>query len=435
MTPAQRLRLRRSRRGFTLVELMVSLVAGVVIAIAVVGLARTATNSFHEEVRMSAVEMALRGASERLRGDLSRAGYMSTGNIRWDPKCAARRNEGCSRYGASTNEIATVWLRRGLSRATSGPFGSEGTFNLATKNGLNPDVIDIWGNLTSSDSFQGQIISGNGPICGGQLVRINTSEDAALTRLLQGTADSAVATSLVSQAFTPFAGTYLARVATVIEGKSQFIPVCGVTATPTSATIELQRDTSGTAILSSVEGGANEQEYVAINPVSRVRWYIGPNTNAALAPDPQIEVAANKFNLYRATLTADGNVANTELVAENTVDLKFGIVAHDVYNTDPTKRYVVADFDDTTNVMEPWVQTPTTTTNQGAGPQRIRSMRYRLSMRSHLPDRTANLVVAPGPYIARYCIEDVALASCKNFVRVRTFVSEVTIFNQARSLY
>lgn len=435
MSPTLRQRARRSRRGFTLVELMVSLVTGVVIAIAVVGLARTATNNFHEEVRMSAVEMALRGASERLRGDLSRAGYMSTGNIRWDPKCAARRNENCSRYGALTNEIATVWLRRGLSRANSGVFGSEGTYNLATKNGLNPDVIDIWGNLTSSDSFQAQIIAGNGSVCGGQQIRINTSEDAALTRLLQGTTDSAVAASLVSQAFTPFAGTFLVRVSTVIEGKSQFIPVCGVSATPTSATIELQRDTTGAAILSSVEGGANEQEYVAVNPVSRVRWYIGPNTNAALAPDPQIEPATNKFNLYRSTLNAAGNVVNTELVAENTVDLKFGVVAHDVYNTDPTKRYVVADFDDSTNLMEPWVAQPTSTVNQKEGPQRIRSMRYRLSVRSHLPDRTANLVVAPGPYIARYCIDDVALASCKNFARVRTFVSEVSIFNQARSLY
>ena len=61
---------------------MVSLVAGLIVVIAVVGIARAATTTFYEAARMSSTEGAVRTASERLRQDLSRAAYMSTGNIR-----------------------------------------------------------------------------------------------------------------------------------------------------------------------------------------------------------------------------------------------------------------------------------------------------------------------------------------------------------------
>ena len=69
-------------RGFTLVELMVSLIAGLIVAMAVVAPARTATNTFYDAVRVLTTEAAVRVASERLRGDLLRAGFMTTGNIK-----------------------------------------------------------------------------------------------------------------------------------------------------------------------------------------------------------------------------------------------------------------------------------------------------------------------------------------------------------------
>ena len=79
---------KRTRRGFTLSELMISLVMGLIVSLAAVGLARTATTTFYEQARSSTTEMSLRMASSRLRGDLSRASYMSTGNIVFDPKVA-----------------------------------------------------------------------------------------------------------------------------------------------------------------------------------------------------------------------------------------------------------------------------------------------------------------------------------------------------------
>jgi prepilin-type N-terminal cleavage/methylation domain-containing protein len=81
-------RSRARRRGFTLVELMISLVMGLIVALAAVGLARSATTTFYEQARISGVEANVRAASERLRNDLSRASYMSTPNIQWDPRLA-----------------------------------------------------------------------------------------------------------------------------------------------------------------------------------------------------------------------------------------------------------------------------------------------------------------------------------------------------------
>ena len=69
-------------RGFTLVELMTSLLAGLVVTMSVVALARSATTSFYEQARLTTVEGTVRAGAERLRQDLSRASFMSTGNMK-----------------------------------------------------------------------------------------------------------------------------------------------------------------------------------------------------------------------------------------------------------------------------------------------------------------------------------------------------------------
>ncbi len=62
----------RRERAFTLVELLVSLTAGLLIALAVVAVARGATSTFHEEMRLASAESSLRIAMDRLRADLQR---------------------------------------------------------------------------------------------------------------------------------------------------------------------------------------------------------------------------------------------------------------------------------------------------------------------------------------------------------------------------
>ena len=148
---------RRSKvRAFTLVELMVSLVAGLIVTIAVVGLARAATTTFFEAARIASVESTVRTASERLRQDLARAGYMSTGNIKLardgapgvplahrialrDPAAATG-----SRY-ATLNDLQGVRIVVGGSGSFTAAFdatnaGTAGPNSLSSNNGLNPDA-------------------------------------------------------------------------------------------------------------------------------------------------------------------------------------------------------------------------------------------------------------------------------------------------------
>ena len=79
---------RRRSAGFTLVELTVALLAGLIVAMGIVSLAKESTQTFHEEVRAAAAEAALRTAVDRLGADLARAGYMSTGNVLADTNIA-----------------------------------------------------------------------------------------------------------------------------------------------------------------------------------------------------------------------------------------------------------------------------------------------------------------------------------------------------------
>ena len=131
----------RRTRGFTLVELMISLVMGLIISLAAVGLARTATTTFYEQARVSGVEANVRAASERFRNDLSRASYMSTPNIQWDPKVS--RPPGA--VGSTPYRVLALRDLQGI-RVAPSPVR---THALTAKNLLSPHEVFLAGKLTS----------------------------------------------------------------------------------------------------------------------------------------------------------------------------------------------------------------------------------------------------------------------------------------------
>ncbi|HSO38768.1 MAG TPA: prepilin-type N-terminal cleavage/methylation domain-containing protein [Labilithrix sp.] len=445
---------RRSRdRGFTLVELMVSLVAGLIVTIAVVGLARAATTTFFEAARISSVEATVRTASERLRQDLSRASYMSTGNIRLArdqaggvplahriavPDPTTPSVFGGSRYTA-LNDLAGINIIVGGSGAVPIPgAGTAGPNALSSNNGLNPDAVILGGNFTTNDSYQGTFSVTGGTCPGGQAVTLNSAADAAVRRLLT-TADPLAS---LQAAFTPVIVPITKFAARVVDGKGcqHYVVVCGVALNATGAVISIEQDTgSGPAVLLSGAGnhtncGATDAEPVTINPVQRVRWYIGPNVDATLDPASGVEVAGNKFNMYRDFIDAGAVptpiVQMRQVVAEYAADLKFGIGVADATNT-----LQVFDMDDVSGNITSYTQTASTTVAGQPGPQRVRSVRFRVATRAAVPDRTASLVVGPPPYLTRYCVQNQPPATCKSFARVRTVVSEVALMNQIGMTY
>jgi Tfp pilus assembly protein PilV len=447
----------RRARGFTLVELMVSLVAGMIIAIAVIGLARAATTSFYEQARLTAVEQSARNAANRLRYDLTKVSFMGTGNIhlastpnvpyghRVASQYAIAGNAG-ARYTGRSNNL------QGIRVLVSGSLTDPQVNTYATApNYTSPDAIEIGGNLTTDDWFIGRWAGPTGGTCGGGTFELRSLADPATERLWG--ADLTSADAAVKQAFTPTDNTrYFARVLDSL-GCQHFVEVERAVATATGFSINLC--TAATDNLSLLEPGASRpgcgaipvtDETLRISPFTRVRWRVGQNLIPALDPPVTIAPANTTFMLYRDVLDSQGAIVPTltQVVAEFAVDLKFGL-AVDARETTPAPNNIsVFDLDsDTTGVggggnIDSWTRPASTsslTTGSPTqpGPQRVRSVKFRISTRASIADRTQPLTLVPSsPYISRYCVD---MPTCTKFARVRTIVSEVPLLNQARMTY
>lgn len=71
---------RGSQQGFTLIELMVALVAGLIAISTVYTISKASTQNFHEQQRISQAQMATRMAVEQIRLDVQRAGFLGSPN-------------------------------------------------------------------------------------------------------------------------------------------------------------------------------------------------------------------------------------------------------------------------------------------------------------------------------------------------------------------
>lgn len=433
------------RRGFTLTELMVSLVMGLIVALAAVGLARSATTTFHEQARSSTAEMSLRVASDRLRQDLMRASYMSTGNILVDPKVAklvgAAAATDIARY-PSLERLRGVSIDVGMVKLLASTPPPTFPDSLAA-NGLTPDAIELTGNFTTDDAYTGTIVtgalgsSGTGNCVNPQTIILDPTGDAATYNLGGGDGGPRLATNGLA-AFMPKEGRkFIAQVTDPI-GCNHYVPVCDVALLDTKLLVMVDGSTSMRGVLysnASDQGpvdrscGASEGGRVTIAPVSRVRWHLQQ-------PLATSQIAATdgdgKIDLVRDVLDFDGAIAFTEVVSEYVVDLKFGIVV-DVPTAAGTARQRVIDLDSASTDIDAITNANSLVTNQ-LGPQRVRSIQYRIAARTSVPDREQDLPLGAGPIRARYCVED-NLASCKKWARVRTVTSEVALINQAGMFY
>jgi type II secretory pathway pseudopilin PulG len=474
---------RRASRAFTLTELMIALVMGLIICLAVVALGKSATQTFHDQARLSASEGSVRTAAERLRLDLTRISQMGTGNIRLDPR-VARIN------GATSGGAVTPWRYPALAylagvridrrSATTPALGVPTTDQAATCDkgavnqcdvqrpvppaySFNPDTLLVAGNLTTNDSYGGTFQLTGGSCGGGSTVQLDANADAAVFALLAGVTTSAQAKDAADRAFMgtapPLAGRqFLVQVRDGL-GCYHYAAVCatrGISATQIE--IDLANDPLGRAVLMSNPGsgdpeflnvtpptppgtgnatsfsscGSSAGGRVRISPLARARWSIKAThpTRQPLTPADQA-YEGPKYDLVREILDAAGNVAWTETILEYAVDLKFGIAADDPQVPAGANALVVFDFDNA--AMDAYAGPTAGQTAGLPGPQRIRSIRFRVSARTSTPDRknAVSGVGAAPPYPVRYGTNTPAT----NFARIRTLVSEVGILNQAQMFY
>ena len=441
---------RRGQAGFTLVELTVALVAGLIVALGIVALSKEATTTFHEEVRSAAAEATLRTAVDRLRGDLQRAGYMSTANIRHDPLIA--RAPGVNQI-ANVNPAQVGLLRLAGVHLISGGSAAQAPKSADQVPALSPDAIEIGGNMTCADQFSIATVTAQGGGC----TRITLAANSpALYRVLaMGTTPAAQAQEL-NNLFQPYPSATNQFAVRLLDGmgRSQYFATCAETPAAgfTGNVAWVDIDTSVTAVLAPTDtkgqGGLTatpEQSW--INPVQLVRWEI---TNAPPAQYQTLErlplTGAQdpaKYDLVRSYVDMTTGLVipqTTEVVAEYAVDLDFALSVENGNAGAP--QMLTYSFDDPAD-NQPWADNISTVVT--TKPQMVRIVRVRVATRAAQADRTINVALqnyavgANGTqaFLYRYCLVTPCDTqdSTLRWARARTMTTEVALPNQSGAFF
>ncbi|WP_437601846.1 prepilin-type N-terminal cleavage/methylation domain-containing protein [Sorangium sp. So ce590] len=449
MTTSRRLPPARARasgqRGFTLVELIVAMAAGLVVSLAAFLLSKNATRFFQNETRASASHLAATIGLNRLAADLQRAAYLSTPNILVDPDvCQVPPTP------IGLRHLAGISILRGGSVIRNAPDHGQ-----SNANELYPDSIVIGGSLSSTELFEFRNIS---DASGTLIVELNPNS-AAVQRTLARANGSGQG---LLQIFAP---DRILRV--MVRGQTQFqygviesATVQGAPPTLTAITITLKLDPG----LPRLEGlarcgvtpGGNTGDGGWVNVVNRVRYEIRSLRTAGTPYTPLVTPIApaqtgddGRTELVRVELDdADQPILETtELIAEYAVDLKFGISIANEGGvpgvTNPSiERFPITAIDDT-NVYNIAAEN----SQSGAAPQRVRSVQVRLSTRTRAPDRDADLPGGPDGRRRRFLIPGIVtgvdtLAAAQLagaipagappvFARMRTLYADIALPNQA----
>lgn len=141
----RRARRRRGRAGFTLLELMVALAAGLIAITSVYFVSAASTRHFHEQQRVSQTQMSLRMAMETLRRDFARAGYLGTPSSDRENYC----------YRAVPRVAA-------IDAYVDDDPGATAALPNAGENGVAADRIVLTGNYASNDAYLAVGFDGGG---------------------------------------------------------------------------------------------------------------------------------------------------------------------------------------------------------------------------------------------------------------------------------
>lgn len=416
-------------RGFTLIELLVALTGGLFVSIAVFAFARDASRFYQREGRMASATLAGLAGFERLRSDIARAGFLATPNVQDDPFV-------CSIPSGTApvllQNLAAVRIVRG---------GSPDNDTLDA-NGIDPDSIVLAGSYTSPDEFPVRaIVPGDSNTVDVYL----QTESGPMARL--GFADAADPLATLTSVFAPGRGLrivdnegrqHYGMISDVsIDADAEDEPYITLSSNPP---LEFRPDSSKLCGLKGVETGAtvnviNFIQYDIRNLSTQSSYESGESSSYAplYADSAGAPFEANRTELVRTELDAEGDplvltvelpdtttttLQFEELVAEYAVDLHFEVTMASA-GPDPVLSHTDDDVD-----------TAAGAPLDDADPQRLRSVRARLSVRSREADRAVDFGggltgIAAGLY-------RLALGEDGDppYARVRTLQAEVMLQNQ-----
>ena len=408
-------------RGFTLVELMVALTGGLFVSVAVFMLAKQATGLYQSEARMSNATLSSVVGFERLRLDLERASFLTSPNLRHDPKR-------CGAWDATWPTYLTH-LAGILIEPTN-----IATLPVQQANGIAPDQITLAGSYASSDSFPTHAIFSNGT---NHVVQLET-KFGGLARL--GYSSMVTPETQKALLLTVFGKGRALRIVDP-EGNEQYGTIED-TAGGDYPTILLKATAPGLLYRGSNTnlkcGVMGTGALHTVNVVNIIRYSIkdmsaeprfAPLFQAGAGPGAIPTTDVGRTELVREELDTGGNpiTDSAEIVSEFAVDLSFGITISQVAAgaTGDQLEQLVSLAPGTTTTA--WAG-DTTSMGPTYGPQRIRGIRARLSVRSREADRLADTPVALiGPGLFRIGLGGAGKAP---FARVRTVQTDVAIRNQ-----
>ncbi len=421
----------RHPRGFTLIEVLVALSAGVLVSMAAFMLSKDATKFFQHEARISSAQIALTLAMNRISGDIQRAGFLSSANVQADPTVCRQ---------TSTSWPPGLNLLAGVNIATSTQATPQ---SLAQTPPLVPDQIILGGSMDSSEVWDVQCVlsgAGGAPL----LVLRAPANDPATCRTIAslGPADTLVGkmTPIIYPSTYPVASLTSGRFARIYQPDTNFqwFGVISTFTVDATGAIDVQlatvpslpvkpANTCGIA-LGDCGGGW------LFSVVSRVKYDIrslagGAYTSSQYAPvvapvSSQVTGDSGRTELVRTELAADGTelTAATELVAEYAVDMRFGITVSTQITGDNYQASVT-----TYPIGNGSVYNVANDLQHGGTPELIRAVQVRLATRTRAPDRDATLPSAPDGRRLRFLIDPTMQPA---YARMRTVYANVALPNQ-----
>jgi hypothetical protein len=399
----------RRRRGFTLVELMVAVTGGLFMSIVVFVLARDGARFYQRESRLADATFAGIVGFERLRVDIGRAGFMSSPNIRRDPRVCGKPDG---------NWPLLLGRLESFTIAPGPPMPAP----LLAK-GIAPDRITLAGSFASVEQFPARTPVDTGSeyhiylqVNSGPMVRLGyqaATTPQVQTALLDSVFGIGRAIRIVDRA----GGQHFGTITGTSNGDQPYVRV---SRTPP---LTFRHDMGAMCGFRGHETGA------LVNVVNFVRYDVrdlrGNSSYASLYNSSSgIPYDSTRTELVRAELDTAGTViaGTEELVAEYVVDLKFGITVVDsvLNGTDPS----LETFAPGSPEIATWAgQTPALT-------HLARAIRVRLSVRSRDADRESPVSTLPGLYRV-----GLGNGGGAPYARVRTVQADIALRNQMRPLW
>ncbi|HJL14951.1 MAG TPA: prepilin-type N-terminal cleavage/methylation domain-containing protein [Sandaracinaceae bacterium LLY-WYZ-13_1] len=299
MTRARIRQPRRRSAGFTLVELMVALVVGALVVAAIFTLGGASAHHFQEQQRVGVTQRAVRMAMDRVRRDLSRAGYLSAPSsrspfVRTCPSPAPPRN------------VDAVWF------ADDDVAGNAAldTVNRSA-NGVSTDRLRLIGNYATGDQYLVRTIN-----TAGNQIFLQTDWLAFRRSFVTGSGASA---TVDTQRFDDvFRAGRMLHIETR-GGFRYFVDITGSTVN-SSGTVATVSISPGLGVDNPCLEGLGRGALVA--PLSEVEYFIGPpQPGSNLAPRTNAVTGPNTI-LYRRELNMDDG---SELAGTRRPILEFAV--------------------------------------------------------------------------------------------------------------